>query len=65
MVLRWTKPKKNLITKLKSEFTKLIHEQLFDYQNQLSFGVFYLAETESNITKLLSIEFNDYFEPKY
>ena len=41
---------------------KIIHQELFDYKNQLAMGVFCLKETRTNLKKLLSIEFNDYFE---
>ena len=50
------------IAKLKNQFTKVLHEELFDYQSQLAFGVFCIKETKENIRKLLNIEFNDYFE---
>jgi len=50
------------IEKLKKEFTEVIHQELFDYQNQLAFGVFCLKETPVNLKRLLSIEFNDYFK---
>ncbi len=50
------------IEKLKREFTEVLHHELFDYQKQLAFGVFYLKENWANLNKLLTIEFNDYFE---
>ena len=51
------------VAKLRSKFTHVILEELFDYQEQLAFGVFCLKETKDNLKKLLSIEFNNYFEP--
>ena len=50
------------IQKLKKAFTETLNYALFDYQSQLAFGVFYLKETSQNLTSLLEIEFNDYFE---
>jgi len=32
------------VTKLKTQFTEVLLEQLFDYQKQLAFGVFYIRE---------------------
>jgi hypothetical protein len=48
--------------KLKQLFTNILHEQPFDYTKQLAFGIYFLKETEENITKLLKIEFDDFFE---
>lgn len=57
-----TMQQKPNIEKLKKEFSKVLHQELFDYQNQLAFGIFCLDETSPNLKKLLNIEFNDYFE---
>ena len=51
------------VAKLKAQFTTVLLEQLFDYQKQLAFGVFYIRETQSNLDRLLAIEFDDYFKP--
>lgn len=48
--------------KLRKQFTKVIHEQPFDYQKQLAFGIYFLKETEENILKLMRIDFDDYFD---
>ena len=48
--------------KLKKLFTEILHEQTFDYTKQLTFGIYFLKETEENIKKLLKIEFDDFFE---
>ena len=48
--------------KLKQQFTEVLLEHIFDYQKQLAFAIYCLRETEGNITKLLKIEFDDYFE---
>jgi hypothetical protein len=48
--------------KLKKQFTEVLHEQPFDYQKQLAFGIYFLKETEENISKLLKIDFDDFFE---
>jgi ATP-grasp domain len=48
--------------KLKSQFTQVLLEQIFDYQKQLAFAIYCLKETKENIEKLLKIEFDDYFE---
>jgi hypothetical protein len=48
--------------KLKTQFTQVLLEQNFDYQKQLAFAIYCLKETETNIEKLLKIEFDDYFE---
>ena len=53
--------KPNLI-KLKQKFGKVLLEKQFDYQKQLAFGIFCLEETNQNITELLKIEFDDYFD---
>jgi hypothetical protein len=48
--------------KLKQQFTQVLLERSFDYQKQLTFGVYCLKETEERIGELLKIEFGDYFE---
>ena len=48
--------------KLKQQFTEVLHEHPFDHQKQLAFGIYFLKETEENISKLLKIEFDDFFE---
>ena len=48
--------------KLKRQFTQILLEHIFDYQKQLAFAIYCLRETDENITKLLKIEFDDYFE---
>jgi ATP-grasp domain len=48
--------------KLKKQFTKIILERDFDYQNQLAFGIYILQETSQNLARLLQIEFDDFFE---
>jgi hypothetical protein len=48
--------------KLKKKFTRVIHEQPFDYQKQLAFGIYFLEETAENILKLLHLEFDDFFD---
>jgi ATP-grasp domain len=48
--------------KLKRQFTKVLLERNFDYQNQLAFGIYILKETKQNLSRLLQIEFDDFFE---
>ena len=48
--------------KLKRQFTKILLERDFDYQNQLAFGIYILKETKENLSRLLQIEFDDFFE---
>jgi len=48
--------------KLKQQFSEILLERNFDYQKQLTFGVYCLKETEARIAELLKIEFGDYFE---
>jgi ATP-grasp domain len=50
------------IEKLKQQFTKVLLEKHFDYQKQLAFGIFCIQESHQNITNLLAIEFDDYFD---
>jgi hypothetical protein len=49
--------------KLRAQFTNVLMERQFDYQKQLAFGIYCLSETKANIANLLTIEFDDYFEP--
>ena len=58
-----TNKEKPNIEKLKREFTEVLHEEHFDYQSQLAFGIFCLKESSTNLRRLLSIDFNEYFEP--
>ncbi len=51
--------------KLKQQFTQVLLEYPFDYQKQLAFAIYCLRETKENITELLKIEFDDYFESKH
>lgn len=48
--------------KLKQQFTQILLEHDFDHKKQLAFSIYCLRETEENITKLLAIEFDDFFE---
>jgi ATP-grasp domain len=48
--------------RLKQKFTKILLERTFDHQNQLAFGIYCLKETKQNISTLLEIEFDDFFE---
>jgi hypothetical protein len=48
--------------KLKRQFTEVLLERDFDYQNQLAFGIYILKETTQNLARLLQIEFDDFFE---
>jgi len=47
--------------KLKSRFTRILLEHLFDYRKQLAFGIYFLEETEENIKELVKLEFDDFF----
>lgn len=47
--------------KLKQKFTEILLEQDFDYQNQLAFGIYIIKETKQNLSRLLQIEFDDFF----
>ena len=49
------------LNKLESEFTNILNRTLFDYQKQLAFGAYILEESTENISKLLQIDFNEYF----
>ena len=48
--------------KLKKRFSKIVLEKLFNYQKEVAFGIYYLQETDENISKLLNIEFDDFFD---
>ena len=48
--------------KLKQHFSKIFLERLFNYQKEVAFGIYYLQETDENISKLLALEFDDFFE---
>ena len=48
--------------RLKQQFTQILLEHSFDYQKQLTFGIYYLKETQENLSALLEIEFDDFFE---
>ena len=54
-----TKPNRE---RLKQKFTEILLERTFDYQNQLTFGIYFLKETNQNILALLEIDFDDFFE---
>ena len=48
--------------KLKRQFTEILLERDFDYQNQLAFGIYILKETKQNLSKLFKIEFDNFFK---
>jgi hypothetical protein len=48
--------------KLETNFTKVLHEHLFDYRKQLAFGIYFLEEKEENIREMVKLEFDDFFE---
>jgi ATP-grasp domain len=48
--------------KLRQQFTEILLERNFDYQNQLAFGIYVLKENQKNLARLLQIEFDDFFE---
>jgi hypothetical protein len=48
--------------RLKQQFTEVLLEQSFDYQNQLTFGIYCLKETKENLSNLLKIDFDDFFD---
>ncbi|WP_223548607.1 ATP-grasp domain-containing protein [Aestuariivivens sp. NBU2969] len=50
------------LSKMESEFTKILNKTIFDYQSQLAFGVYTLDENFESIQRLLQIDFNEYFE---
>jgi hypothetical protein len=47
---------------LEQQFTEILFKQYFDYQKQLTFGIYFLKETDHNLSALLKIDFNDFFE---
>jgi ATP-grasp domain len=47
---------------LEQQFTEILFKQYFDYQKQLTFGIYFLKETDQNLSDLLKIDFNDFFE---
>jgi ATP-grasp domain len=49
--------------RLKQQFTEVLLECSFDYQTQLTFGIYFLKETKENINNLLKIDFDDFFDP--
>ena len=57
-----TEQSRPLPDKLRSRFTKVLKEQLFDYRQQLAFGIYFLEETDENIRELLRLDFNEFFE---
>jgi ATP-grasp domain len=48
--------------RLKQQFTEVLLECSFDYQTQLTFGIYYLKETKENLANLLKIDFDDFFD---
>jgi hypothetical protein len=48
--------------RLKQQFTEVLLECSFDYQTQLTFGIYCLKETKENIANLLEIDFDDFFD---
>ena len=49
--------------RLRQNFTRIILEKQFDYQQQLAFGILYIEEKLERVPALLQIEFDDYFVP--
>jgi ATP-grasp domain len=49
--------------RLKQQFTAVLLECSFDYQTQLTFGIYCLKETKENLANLLKIDFDDFFDP--
>jgi hypothetical protein len=49
--------------RLKQQFTEVLLGCSFDYQTQLTFGIYYLKETKENLANLLKIDFDDFFDP--
>ena len=47
---------------LEQQFTKILSKQYFDYQHQLVFGIYCLKETKQNLSTLLKIDFDNFFE---
>lgn len=50
------------VAKLKQRFGKIFLEKLFNYQKEVAFGIYFLQETDENISNLLAIEFDDFFD---
>ena len=48
--------------RLKQQFTEILLERSFDYQTQLTFGIYCLKETKENLANLLKIDFDDFFD---
>jgi hypothetical protein len=48
---------------LRKQFSRIILEVPFDYQNQLAFGILYIEEPKSRLSQILNLEFNDFFIP--
>jgi hypothetical protein len=48
--------------RLKQQFTEVLLECSFDYQTQLTFGIYCLKETKENLANLLKIDFDDFFD---
>ena len=46
---------------LRRQFSRILLEVPFDYHKQLAFGILYIEERPENISRLLEIEFDDYF----
>jgi hypothetical protein len=49
--------------RLRQNFTRIILETPFDYQQQLAFGILFIEEKLERVPTLLQIEFDDYFVP--
>jgi ATP-grasp domain len=49
--------------RLEQQFTDILLERSFDYQTQLTFGIYCLKETKENLANLLKIDFDDFFDP--
>jgi ATP-grasp domain len=47
---------------LEQQFTEILFKQYFDYQSQLAFGIYFLKETNQNLSLLLEIEFDNFFK---
>lgn len=49
--------------RLRGQFSRIILETPFDYQNQLAFGILYIEERPENVPGLLKMDFDEYFIP--
>lgn len=49
------------LDKLRENFSEVINETLLDYQKGLTFGLFTLKETKSSVTKIATLDFDDFF----